>query len=262
MPEYKLPKPTLSNIKLVSSLKQGKYRRIHKLSTAEGIRLIEEALSAGIPLHSAYFTSEVSDTNPEIIERLLKKGCPVYHCAPSEMERISPLKTSPGCLIVFRTDFQLKAKSGKLVLGLHQTSDPGNLGSILRTADWFGVSKVLLSNESAELHHPSVVRGSMGAVFRLPVIAEVDLMEEINELVNQGYKLVVSQTRGGCKPFAVEGKILLILGDELGALPAEIAEAADFHFTIPRIGGGESLNLASACSILLYALTNENDSRK
>ena len=262
MPEYKLTKPTLSNIKLVSSLKQGKYRRMYKLSIAEGIRLVEEALNASIPLHSAYVTSEVSDINPEIVERLLKKDCPVYHCAPSEMERISTLKTPPGCLLVYQTYFQPKEREGNLTLGLFRISDPGNLGSILRTADWFGVSKVLLSKESAELHHPGTVRGSMGAVFRLPVIAEVDLMEEINELVNQGYKLVVSQTRGGCKPFAVEGKILLILGDELGALPAEIAEAADFHFTIPRIGGGESLNLASACSILLYALTNENDSRK
>jgi TrmH family RNA methyltransferase len=251
-----LPKPPASLFKLALSLKQKKYRTLERLSTAEGAKLIEEALSAEVPLHSAFFTKDGADDYRKLVEKILQQGIPVYSLAPSDMAKISALKTPPGALVIFNTGFRPKERKGNLRLALYQISDPGNLGTVLRTADWFGANKVYLSEGSVELFNPAVVRGSMGAIFRLPVECDVDVNAKILESKLQGWKVAIAETRGGFSPSPTKGKILLILSDELGRLPAEIVKKADIRYTIPRLGRGESLNLASACGIILYAITS------
>lgn len=253
-----LDKPPRARTKLVASLKHKKYRRLENLSTVEGNKLISEALSADIPLHSAYFTLRAIEEFTSLAEKLSERGTEVFSISPGEMERISPLKSPPGCLLVYRTGFRLKEIERGLVLGLHRISDPGNLGTILRTADWFGVSRVLLAPESAELHNPLTVRGSMGAVFRLPIVESADLPLEAEKLKKEGYRIIISAAHGGVPAVKMSGKTALFLGDEQGNLPDEIAELADSTITIPRRGGGESLNIAVACGILLYAHNYEN----
>jgi TrmH family RNA methyltransferase len=171
------------------------------------------------------------------------------------MERISALKSPPGSLLIYRTDFEVPARESRIILGLNRVSDPGNLGSIIRTADWFGVSRVILSRQSAELHHPLTVRGSMGAVFRIPVSEEAELAEEAYRLKREGCKIAIAATRGGVRPGKLEGKIALFFSDEQGNLPEEIVRNAEVIFTIPRLGGGESLNLGVACGVILNEIT-------
>jgi len=255
MSSSELPKIGRGLARLIMSVKRKKYRQLEGLSTAEGIRLIEEALNAEVPLHSAVFTLEAMENHPRLLAAIREKGIEVFKAAPAEMERLSPLKSPPGCLVVYKTDYEPAARGGNLIVGCHRISDPGNLGTVIRAADWFGVSKVLLSEESAELHNPSTVRGSMGSVFRMPFESGIDLNERIAGLKLEGYKAAVALTRGGEKPQRVEDKTILITGDEYGELPAEIEETADYRFTIPKRGQGESLNLAAAASILLYAMT-------
>jgi TrmH family RNA methyltransferase len=251
-----LPKPTRAQSKLVTSLKHKKYRRLERFSTVEGSKLIEEAISAGVPLHSAYFTLESAQENADLVENLQRFDIEVFNCSPGEMERMSSLKTPPGCLLVYKTDFQPKTRKGNLILGLYQISDPGNLGTLIRSADWFGVSSILLSKDSAELHNPATVRGSMGAVFRIPVETEVDLGERIRFLKKSGWKIVLTVTRQGDPPIALSCQTVLVMSDEYGRLPAKIEEMADYRFTIPRKGEGESLNLAVAGSIVMYVLSD------
>ena len=253
----RLQKVTLSQIKLTASLKKKKYRRLESLSIAEGSKLAAEALKAGIPVHSVFFTAEAAEEHSGLVELIMQRQIAVFSCSPSDMVRMCWLKTPPGCLLVYKTDFQPPSREGGLLLGLYQISDPGNLGTIIRTADWFGAGKILLSEGSAELHNPAVVRGSMGSVFRIPVKAGVDLSSEAENLKRSGYKIAIAVTKGGKPPFALSNKSALIMGDEMGRLPAEIEGMADISITIPRRGGGDSLNLAAACSILLYVLTGE-----
>ena len=249
-----LVKPPAKLLKLSGLLKKAKYRRQEQLSIAEGDKLIGEALAAGIPLHSAFFTKNAVDEHNHLLSKLQTTGIKVYHLSPSEMERMSPLKSPPGCLAIYRTDFAPIAKGGDLALGLYGISDPGNLGAILRSADWFGVSKVYLSESCAELHNPTAVRGSMGAVFRLSVETGVNLIDRIPELKKEGWRIITSITRGGECPRNIPGKKLLVMCDEQGRLPEEIDTLTDARFTIPRFGGGESLNVGAACGIILYAL--------
>lgn len=254
----RLEKTTLAQIKLTASLKKKKCRKQEDLSTAEGSKLLSEALMAGIPIHSVFFTAVSADDNAELVKSILRRKISAFSCSPSDMARMSSLKTPPGCLMVYKTDFQSPPREGGLLLGLYQISDPGNLGSIIRTADWFGVAKMLLSEDSAELHNPAVVRGSMGSVFHIPVETGVDLSSEVESLKRSGYKIAIAVATSGGPPSAVRGKTALIMGDEMGNLPAEIEGLSDIKFTIPRKGCGESLNLAAACSILLYVLTKES----
>jgi len=253
MEEY--PTPPRSLIKLTMSLKGKKYRKEEKLSTAEGFRLIEEALNENIPLHSAYFTLDALKERPETAVKIKSQGIDVFKVSPGEMERLSPLKTPPGSMIVYRTNFTPPARKGNITTAIYKISDPGNLGTVIRTSDWFGVTKVILSTESAELFNPSTVRGSMGSIFRMPVDAEADLISELAGLKEAGYKIAVALTRGGQKPFRIKDDVVLVTGDEYGELPEEIVEMANYKLTIPQKGGGESLNLASAVSILLYAIS-------
>jgi len=253
-----LQRPTNALLKTATSLKQKKYRKLERLSTAEGFKLLEEAIDAGIPIQSAYFIQKAIDDQPDLLQKYISAGIECYRISPSEMERMSPLKTPPGCLIVYSTEYEIEPKSEGIILGIHKISDPGNLGAILRTAEWFGVSRVLLAPESAELHNPSTVRGSMGAVFRLPIKEDVDLEKETAALKKKGYSIVIPQTRGGTSPHPVEGKTAFFIGDEQGNMPADILTHADEFITIPRYGsGGESLNIGIACGIMLYALTGD-----
>jgi len=247
-----LPRPLT---KLVMSLKRKKYRMEEGLSTAEGFRLIEEALKEKVPLHSAFFTLEALQQLKETVVKITSQGIKVYKVSPGEMERLSPLKTPPGSLIVYETNFTPAPRKGNIIVALYKISDPGNLGTVIRTSDWFGAVKVILSQESAELHNPSTVRGSMGAIFRIPVETEVDLPAELHRLKSLGYKIAVALTRGGQKPFRIKEDVILVTGDEYGELPEEVVSLANYKLTIPQKGGGESLNLASAVSILLYAMT-------
>ena len=249
-----LKNPSRALSKQAGLLKQKKYRKQENLSTVEGNKLIEEALAADIPLHSVFFTEKCAGASERLIDNLRDNHIDVYGYSPGEMERVSNMKSPPGCLAIYRTDFIPEVKTQGFVLAIHKISDPGNLGTIIRTADWFGASKIYLAPESAELHNPSTVRGSMGAVFRLPIYEDADLSEIIRSLKSDGYFVIHAATEGGNPPHKTERKTAVLLGDEQGNLPDDLKSLADEDITIPRIGNGESLNISIASGILFYTL--------
>ena len=246
--------PPKTLLKLAGLLSKKKSRRNESLSIAEGVKLVEEALSANIPLYSVFFTEDKLNEHPDLAKQVEGTGARVYPVGEAEMKKISTVKTPPGIVALYRTDFTPVSRNTGLIVALQGISDPGNLGTILRAADWFGAEKALLSEEAAELHHPAAVRGSMGAVFRLPVVENTDLVTELSGLKASGWKVAVAATRGGQNPRPLKPAVLL-LGDEQGRLPGELEALADVHFTIRKIGSGESLNLSAASSILLYEMS-------
>lgn len=250
-----MQKAPRSILQLAASLKHKKYRQSEGLSIAEGAKLTTEALKSGVPARFALFTAEAAEKFTDLVNDLTMKGVDSFIIGPGEMKRVSPVKSPSGCVLVYRTDFQPPERSSGLILGLYRVSDPGNLGSLLRTADWLGISRVALSTMSAELHNPATVRGSMGAVFRLPVECNVNIIKYAVSLKSEGWRIVIPHTQNGDKPKAVGSRTALFMGDEQGQLPVSLVELADYVFTIPRRGKGESLNLAAAGAILLYAMS-------
>ena len=157
----------MSNIKLVRKLAQKKFRNELKLFVAEGLRLCEEAQPAQVEF--GFFTREfLSDERAKILVERLKN---LEEVSPATMEKISDTQTPQGILLVVRQKFSSPEEvlSKKIIAVLDGVQDPGNVGTILRTAAAFDCSTILLDG-SAEIFNPKVVRASMGAIFHLPIL--------------------------------------------------------------------------------------------
>ena len=149
-----------NQIKLITSLQQKKYRTANKLFFAEGVKVIRELLESNFVLEHLYSTQndfeEVSNERKTIID-------------DSDLKKISALTTANTCLAVFKMPAEKQIIEKGLVLALDSIRDPGNLGTILRLCDWFGISQVLCSKETVDLYNPKVVQATMGSISRVNV---------------------------------------------------------------------------------------------
>ena len=145
-------------------------------------------------------------------------------------------------------------KNSSLLLGLDNIRDPGNLGTMIRTADAAGADGVLLSNGCVELFNLKVIRSTMGSVFHLPVIENLDFSEVIPDLKEDGFKIIVSEVHEGKDYTEVDypEKTCIVIGNEASGISKEILNLADERIKIPIFGKAESLNASVAAGILLY----------
>ncbi len=137
-------------------------------------------------------------------------------------------------------------------------NNPNNLGALLRTADWFGFRTVLLSDGSCEATNPKVVRTSMGSLFHLTVVEDVDF-EQLLPRLRGRFQVVGSEVREGISPHPCAAGTALLMGSESHGLPAELLALTDERWRIPGKGGVESLSLPQAAAIMMYECTREMD---
>jgi TrmH family RNA methyltransferase len=137
------------------------------------------------------------------------------------------------------------------VLILHEINNPRNLGALMRSAHWFGFRNIILSSNSADYTHPKAVRASMGSLFHLTIITDVDLPEALPE-IKKHYLLIGSHVREGSLPHATEKKIALLLGNESHGLPESLLKMADEQWSIPGSSEADSLSLPQAAAIMMY----------
>ncbi|HEX2934919.1 MAG TPA: RNA methyltransferase [Bacteroidales bacterium] len=156
-----------NKIKLIRSLENKKFREKENLFLIEGEKLIEELLLSGLNIQGIFATDQWIDKNAQAINKFSNI---VESVTPNEIERISLLKSpSPVVGLAEIPSFQLKKKSleNKLTLVLDSVQDPGNLGTIIRIADWFGIENIICSEDSVDVYNPKVVQSTMGAIFRV-----------------------------------------------------------------------------------------------
>lgn len=227
-------------IKLVASLRLKKYRDELGLFCVEGEKMVAEALSSGLEVVHVFRSEEVGQ---------------------AAMARMSSLSTPPPVLAVLRKPSDLPPEPGGLCLALDAVRDPGNLGTILRTADWFGVDCIYASRDTVELYNPKVIQATMGTIFRKRVI-----YCELTELCRSFSKasLQVSGTFLGGEDIysaTLPGEGLIVLGNEARGISPEVAALVDRKFTIPPLAPGmgpESLNVSVACAITLSEFRRRN----
>ncbi len=199
---------------------------------------------------------------------LERRGVPLYEATGRQFIRLSQTENAQGLLLVVRHASppleELEFGEEAVVLALDGVSDPGNVGTLIRTADWFGVSAVLLSKDSVELHNPKVVRATMGSVFRVPTYEVADLAAELTRLRGQGFNIFAAATEGDTswEAWTAPGRKALVLGSEAVGLSDAIRAVADKTLAIPRTGGGESLNIGIAAGIFLFASSGAIRSRQ
>ena len=240
-------------VQRLRSLKTAKGREAERLILVEGMTMIEEALSCNMPMRELVFEE---GKMPAIADT-----CQVYEVPRRILEAISDTVTPSGVCASFEMPESLDLENAQEpLIALDAVSDPGNAGTIWRTADAAGFSGLIFGNGSADPMSPKVVRGSMGSCFRLPAVKTTDFVHELNELKLRGYSIVVTSLDGVdiYKRTPIGDKYVLVIGSEAHGVCDEVKDLADVLYKLPMRGGAESLNAAVAAGIVMYELTKED----
>lgn len=238
-----------SQIKFVRQLAQKKQRDQHHLFVAEGHKVVQEFIDENYQLHQL-FTS-----NPSLFS-----SHQVKLVSQSEMKSMSALKTPSDALAVFTKPSEQSLSQSKLILALESIQDPGNLGTIIRLCDWFGIQNIVCSSDTVDCYNPKVIRSTMGSLARVRVFYR-DLQAWLAGI--QNYQIVATSMAGqSVYEFAFDSPTVLIIGNEGRGLTKQIQQLATHVTSIPRYGGAESLNAAMATGIILAEVRRKNPIEK
>ena len=249
-----IPHISQSQLKQYAKLAQKKYRQSQKQFLIEGSRLVGEALDSGWEVEALL----VSGETPGSGRGMLRSGkVPVFEISGKELAKLSDTVTSQGIIGVVnvkdaREEDLWMLPPGSLVVALDRVSDPGNVGTIIRTCDWFGADAVVLDRDTVEFTNPKLTRSTMGSMFHLPVYSDVDLPDIIAKAKKKGftvYATTLAESKSIPKKFA--GKSIIILGSEAHGVRPELLRQADELLSIPKFGKAESLNVAISCGVIL-----------
>lgn len=229
-----------SQIKLITSLKQKKYRLQHGFFVVEGIKTIKELLQSHFALHALYTTETFNiDAKDEIL------------ISEADLKRISFLKTPNRALAIFKIPVSKKVEINKLIVALDSVRDPGNLGTIIRLCDWFGIKDLVCSEETVDCFNPKVVQATMGSITRVN-ITYVDLETFLKETDLPIFGAFMEGENVYKKSLPEKG--IVVMGNEANGISRSIEGEITEKISIPRFGNlqeAESLNVATATAILL-----------
>ncbi len=210
------------------------------------------------------FTADFAEAvdRRKFLEVLAKKEIRLEETSSRDFASISDTVASQGILaVVEQKMFSLESlleqtKERQIAVGLDAIADPGNLGTLLRTCDWFAVDFLLLGRGTVEVYNPKVVRSSMGAIFHVPLIDHVDLDAILPELRKRSFSILVTDLTGETFHYDVRVplKTAVVLGNEAWGVRASLMTMADRRVRIKGYGRSESLNVAVACGVILSVL--------
>ena len=189
------------------------------------------------------------------------KNVPIYQPTRAQWQKFGQDREPEGIMAVvsIKQQYPLSAWFAETpgnVLILHEINNPRNLGALMRSAHWFGFRSIILSSNSADYTHPKAVRASMGSLFHLTIITDVDLPEILPE-IKRNHRLVGSHVREGSLPHAVGEKVALLLGNESHGLPENLLASVDERWCIPGSSEADSLSLPQAAAIMMYESTKK-----
>lgn len=231
-----------NQIKLISSLQQKKFRFANQLFFAEGVKVIQELLKSNFILEHLYSTEPLF----EEVNSALKSNI-----SESELKKISALTTPNNCLAVFKIPEATPINDKGLILALDDIRDPGNLGTILRLCDWFGIFQVICSEQTVDIYNPKVVQATMGSISRVNV-SYVNLKSFLKNTSLPIYGTFMDGSN--VYKESLPNDAIVIMGNEANGISLEIENNIKNRLTIPRFGDlqlTESLNVASATAIIL-----------
>ena len=231
-----------NQIKLISSLQQKKQRIAHQLFIAEGIKGVQELLDAHFELDHLYTTQHDFETVSNSLKTLVSEA---------DLKKISALATPNTCLAVFKMPKEKQITTSGLIVALDAVRDPGNLGTILRLCDWFGIHQLICSKETVDIYNPKVVQATMGSIARVNV-SYVDLNDFIRTTSLPVFGTFMNGNNIYKASLPQEG--VIVMGNEANGISTELDEIIKNRLTIPRFGTiqkTESLNVATATAIVL-----------
>lgn len=247
-------------IKHAKSLQKKKYRDLEGEFLVEGVKLVKEAIESDISISALFFRIDNHTKNhiEDIINTCLNKNIPAYGVDDKPFSDISETETSQGVIAIvkkknYSMDLLFKKDSYNLVI-LEEVQDPGNVGTIIRTADAFGFDMVILSKGCADVYSGKTIRATMGSLFHIPVITDVELESIINKLNQEEVLTLATTPYEGTSCFDMEYKYknAIIIGNESRGISDTLMKHVKLKVIIPMIGKAESLNASVAASLMMY----------
>ncbi len=242
-------------LKLWKKLELAKYRQREGIFLAEGFKIVQELLKSPWETKALLIMEEKRE-RWEAFLSTIPENTETYLLSARQWSKLSQDKEPEGIMALTAiprpTNISRLSPPGVgYLLLLHQIRNPNNLGAMMRTAHWFGIKTVILSAGSVDFTNSRVVRSSMGSIFHLNIIPEVDFFEVLPR-IKKHYTLIGSHVRRGILPHPCPEGTALLLGSETHGLSEQIADMADEQWCIPGTGDAESLSLPQAGAIMMY----------
>jgi TrmH family RNA methyltransferase len=255
---------TKNAAKEIRALEKKKAREDSGLFVVEGVRLLQEAVFSHFTMQSLYYTAGSMDDpgTRRLLAEARNRSVDCRQITDRQMDSISWTVQNQGILGVMcqhNSPAERLLRPGpeeSFIVGLDGVSDPGNLGSIIRSADWFGVHGLAIGRNCVDLYNPKVVRSTMGSLFHFPVAVDVDLLPLLSLAKAMAYTVYVT-TADGEQHFdrvRFARKSLIVFGSEAWGVSDQVRELSDVRIAIRRYGQAESLNVGVACGIVLSGL--------
>jgi len=250
-----------NELKYYNSLLQKKQRKNRNKFLVEGKKTILEGIHSKYNCEIILLTEKFLNDESGYVKKFKSAGVRIEPIKSADIKWVTDTKSPEGIAAVFSSELPAKKVdeiNDPLVVYLENISDPGNVGTIIRNCDWFGVKTILISKESAELYNPKVIRASMGSIFHCDIYLDITI-GELNDFRKRRYKFICSDLKGtSIFQHKRNNKIILFLSNESTGPSEELLSISDQSVTIPRQGQSESLNVASSSAVLLAELTKHN----
>ena len=243
-------------VKNIKKLKDKKYRDLENVYIVEGIKMLKEAIVENASIKQIIICDDCEKSDlisKEMMYEIAKYDC--VYVTSKVFKYITEVQTPQGVMAIIEKNNRDKEINydEDIIVALDDIQDPGNLGTILRTADSIGLNQILVSKGTVDVYNPKVVRSTMGAIFRVKVIECEDIVKAIKETKKHKFKLVVTTPNTQDTIYNINyNKKVIAIGNEANGVSKEIQDLADYKVKIPMLGKTESLNASVATGIVLY----------
>ena len=241
---------TKNDIKFIQSLKQTKFRKENKMFVVEGNKLVSELLASNFNVENILITESWMEKFPEMASSL--KSYEIVNA--KQMEQMSSMVTPPGIIATAHTpsyNINPENAANEIILALDGINDPGNLGTMIRTADWFGINKIVCSNDCADAWQAKTIQSTMGSIFRIQIM-ETDLREFLSNINAPIYGALMEGENIFTKKIEKKNGVIII-GSESHGIRKDVLPLVTYPIHIPRGKGSqtESLNASIAAAIII-----------
>ena len=238
-----------------------KYRRESGLFAIEGARLCGDAMRSGVELKAVLYTSSALAVYGNVVEPLLAAAAVAVEISPELSRHMSDTVNPQGVFCIAKTlDNSLIIDKINIIgtySALEDVQDPGNMGTVIRTAEALGIDGILLSDGCCDIYNPKVLRASMGGVFRMPLMQVGNMAQTVATLQEKGLAAFACVVDADATPITEAGMgqgSVAVIGNEGNGLRTETVAACNYRVTIPMVGRAESLNASMAAGIILWEM--------
>ena len=240
--------------KTIHSLRHAKHRKFYNKFVIEGKRIVRSALVYNANIDTIFCIDNFLKENKSWVQKYLKKGTTIKKIDKKTLLKISNTKSPQGILAVCDIPKQNRIKlTIDRWIYLDKISDPGNMGTLIRSCAWFGIKNIALSPKCADPYNPKTIRAAMGAHFVVTIYPNTDL-----SIFKNTHKIIAADLRGeNASTYEFPNKCVLVLGSEAHGISNQNLDCIEDFIFINKLGSGNSLNVSTAGSILIYLLMNK-----